>query len=84
MNDLQYKREMAALTASVALGVILGLLLGFFVDGSSSLASWLKYSVFEPPGPRGREDALLWAFLGGGAATAVFYIRVFTRKGDGP
>ena len=83
MKDAEYKREMAALTATVALGVILGLLTGFFTDGGSSLGSWLKDSVVKPR-VGSREDGILWALLGGGAATAIFYIRVFTRKGDAP
>ena len=80
LTGLDDKRDRVALLLCVVLGVIVGLLAGFFADGGSSLVRWLNHSV--TPGVRGglRGDGLLWAFLGAVAAAAVFYIRVYTRK----
>lgn len=84
---LESKNDRAALFLSVAVGLVLGLVVGYFVyalgrgaSGGGSFVYWVEDSV--TPHFQGglQRSGLYWSLGGGAIAAALFYIRVLTRQ----
>ena len=81
LTGLDSKNDRAALALTVAVGLVFGLVVGFFAeDTPGSFGRWVRLSVTPGYGGGLREPGLFWCLGGGVMAAAVFYIRVLTRK----
>ena len=82
MNPLAWPRQKkAALALALLVGIVLGVVIGYFVYASSrggggavSFSSWLEGSLqFRRPG-------IWWGLTGGAVAAALFYVRLLVPR----